>query len=181
MIFYKNRLIFGTIRRIIKTVFSVLYKIIKAFNLHVTLFVLLLGIVLAIAGTINKEDSSFIVYLVVLGLSVVYAEIKTFNSIFKPNNKKSSVKIMKVSENQIEQQANEQANEQVKEQVQQQMQQFQPKSSAYQPQPIVPQVEKPRYYAVKNNPSYVYAEYSDRYELFLKTSTGLKKVRVDYK
>ena len=177
MIFYKNRLIFGTIRRIIKTVFSVLYKIIKAFNLHVTLFVLLLGIVLAIAGTINKEDSSFIVYLVVLGLSVVYAVIKTFNSIFKPNNKKSSVKIMKVSENQIEQQV----QEQVKEQVQQQMQQFQPKSSAYQPQPIVPQVEKPRYYAVKNNPSYVYAEYSDRYELFLKTSTGLKKVRVDYK
>ena len=41
--------------------------------------------------------------------------------------------------------------------------------------------EKPVYYAVKNQPNYIMAEYSDRYELFLKTKKGLLRVRVDYK
>ena len=43
------------------------------------------------------------------------------------------------------------------------------------------QEEKPRYYKLKQNPDYVMAEYSDRYELFLITANGLKKVRTDYK
>ena len=41
--------------------------------------------------------------------------------------------------------------------------------------------EKPRYYKLKQNPDYVMAEYSDRYELFLITAKGLEKVRTDYK
>lgn len=46
-------------------------------------------------------------------------------------------------------------------------------------QPILD--EKPVYFTVKQNPNYVMAEYSDRFELFLKTKKGLQKVRVDYK
>lgn len=175
MIFHKNRLIFGVIRRIIKTVFNVVYKIIKAFNLHLTLFVLLLGIVLAIVGVINKEDSSITVYAIVLILSLVYAVIKTFNNVLKTKNKNSRVKIVKVNDSEEEQQP--QPKHQTAQAQQQNIQQ--PTQNNYLAVDIQP--SKPKYYAVKNNPSYVYAEYDDRYELFLRTSTGLKKIRVDYK
>ena len=39
----------------------------------------------------------------------------------------------------------------------------------------------PKYYNVKQNKNYVMAEYEDRYELYLKTQSGLSKVRTDYK
>ncbi len=39
----------------------------------------------------------------------------------------------------------------------------------------------PIYFAVKQDDRYVFAEYEDRYELFLKTESGLKYVRTDKK
>ena len=41
--------------------------------------------------------------------------------------------------------------------------------------------EKPKYFKVKQNPNYIMAEYMDRYELLVKTESGLKLVRTDYK
>lgn len=161
MIFYKNRLIFGVIRRIIKTVFSVVYKIIKAFNLHLTLFVFLLGILLAILGVITKGGAGLTVYLIVLALSVVYALVKTLSKIFGNKKKGGRVKIIKtqdVSDSSEEENQPEKLEKS-----------------------IIEDYQLPKYYTVKNNPSYVYAEYEDRYELFLKTSNGLKKIRTDYK
>ena len=38
-----------------------------------------------------------------------------------------------------------------------------------------------KYYEVKQDSRYVFAEYDDRYELFLKTNDGLKYVKTDYK
>lgn len=166
MILYKNRLVFGMIRRIIKTVFSVAYKVIKAFNLHFTLFVLLLGIVLAVLGVIAKEGAGLYVYLVVLALTVVYAVVKNIKNVFGIKPQKGKIKIVKVDDKTFQE---TQPQEQ-----QSNLQQFHE-------QLVQSYVETPKYYAVKNNPNYVYAEYSDRYELFLKTSNGLKKVRVDYK
>ena len=163
MIFLKNRLVFGTIKRIIKMVFSVAYKIIKAFNLHLTLFVLLLGMVLAILGVIEKGSLEYTLFLVALGLTVVYAVVKTIKTVFGIKPKNGKVKIIKTDDK--------------TQSVQEQGQAF---SEQYQ-QPVQEVQEKPTYYTVKNNPSYVYAEYSDRYELFLKTSSGLKRVRVDHK
>lgn len=40
---------------------------------------------------------------------------------------------------------------------------------------------KTKYYEVKQDPRYVFTEYSDRYELFIKTPDGLKYVKTDYK
>lgn len=39
----------------------------------------------------------------------------------------------------------------------------------------------PIYFTVKQNTNYVFAEYEDRYELFLKTESGLKYIRTDKK
>lgn len=41
--------------------------------------------------------------------------------------------------------------------------------------------EKPVYYEVKQNKNYVMAEYSNRYELYLKTESGLTLIRTDLK
>ena len=39
----------------------------------------------------------------------------------------------------------------------------------------------PIYFTVKQDPRYVFAEYEDRYELYLKTESGLKYFRTDTK
>lgn len=41
--------------------------------------------------------------------------------------------------------------------------------------------ERVKYYDVKGKPDYVFAEYTDRYELFHKSAGGLEYVRTDYK
>ncbi len=162
MILHKNRLIFGVIRRIINTVFKFCYKIIKAFNLHLTLFVFLLGIILAIIGVIGKDSAGLVVYLIVLASTVVYALVKTLKNIFGVKSKNNRVKIVKVQDNTDNQPEEQTENQEIE--------------NTNEKQSYIP-----KYFTVKNNPSYVYAEYEDRYELFLKTSNGLKKVRVDYK
>lgn len=40
--------------------------------------------------------------------------------------------------------------------------------------------ERPKYYNVAGRPDYIFAEYSDRFELFKKSSDGLFLVRTDY-
>lgn len=39
----------------------------------------------------------------------------------------------------------------------------------------------PIYFSAKQDPRYVFAEYEDRYELYLKTDSGLKYVKTDKK
>ena len=39
----------------------------------------------------------------------------------------------------------------------------------------------PIYFTVKQDPRYIFAEYQDRYELYLKTDNGLQYVRTDNK
>ena len=39
----------------------------------------------------------------------------------------------------------------------------------------------PIYFTVKQDPRYIFAEYEDRYELYLKTESGLKYVKTDVK
>ncbi len=43
------------------------------------------------------------------------------------------------------------------------------------------ETEKPKYYRVKQNPNYVMAEYSDRYELYYDDGNELKFVKVNFK
>lgn len=165
MILLKTRLVFGMVKKAISTVFKFVYKIIKAFNLHLTLFVLLLGLVLAIVGAIPKGSVGLIVFYVAVALSVMYAVVKTVKNVFGIGKKNKRVKI-------VNQPSPEKAEKTEVPSV---------KDDGESLEKTVKPVEQPKYYAVKNNPSYVMAEYSDKYELFLKTKDGLKKVRTDYK
>lgn len=64
--------------------------------------------------------------------------------------------------------------------------QQQPAAPQYQPplpsaQTPVAESEVPRYFRVKQNPSFIMAEYSNRYELFRVENGQLVKIRTDYK
>lgn len=157
----KNRLIFGVIKRIVLSVFKAVYQVIKAFNLQITIFILLLGLVLYVVGALKQGSALLIVFCILTVFSVLYAVIITLKKLlgFK-GKRKTPVKIVVPKEIPVPERKNDDD--------------IQKQQTAY-------VSEKPTYYAVKNNPGYVMAEYSDRYELFIKSRDGLKKIRTDYK
>ena len=153
MLFYKNRLIIGAISKFFKTVSTFIYKILKTFRLHLTLLVILTGIILFFCGVFEDNATAEMVYFIVLIASVFYAVIGTGRAILfpKPKEEKKRAKVDIVKKEETEEKTEETVE------------------------------EKPVFYKVKQNNFYVMAEYKDRYELFVKTPEGLKRVRTDYK
>ena len=154
MLFYKNRLIIGAISKFFKTVSTFIYKILKTFRLHLTLLVILTGIILFFCGVFEDNATAEMIYFIVLIASVFYAVIGTVRAILfpKPKEEKKRAKVDIVKKEETEEEKAEQTDK-----------------------------EKPVFYKVKQNNSYIMAEYKDRYELFVKTPEGLKRVRTDYK
>ena len=171
MILYKNRLIIGGIKKILGGIFSFIYKILKFFNLQLSLLVVLVGVVLFFAGVFENNAILEMIFFIVLIASIFWGVIATVKSILFPNKreekKRAKVKIIKTEEK-------EQGKDDIKALEHEEVNQTNP--------PYVEKVlDKPRYYRVKQNPDYVMAEYSDRFELYQKTSNGLIKLRTDYK
>ena len=161
---------FAFIFKVIKAVFKFIYKILSVLNLQFALLVALLGIVLYITGVLSSNGVILLLYCLVFIASVVAAVIITvckLLGISKEDNKKDKKK-KKVEIVKDEQENKGQDSEQPL--VSQPVMQVQSVSSPY-----------PRYYNVKQNKNYVMAEYEDRYELYLRTQSGLSKVRTDYK
>ena len=160
MILYRSPLIFGVIKRIVKVFFTVIYKIFSFFNLQFTLLISLIGLVLYLTGVFNSNKVVLIIFYLLLVLSIVYAIAGTIKRLLgiQPRVKKS--KGAQIINEQPEAVDNNQTQMETVQQV---------------------KIESPTFYTVKQNNNYIMAEYSDRYELFKKTESGLKKVRTDYK
>ena len=160
MILYKSPLIFGIIRRTIKIVFTVVYKILAFFNLQFTLLLSLIGLVLYLTGVFNSNQAVLVIFYLLLVLSIIYAIVGTVKILLgiQPRVKKS--KGAQIIEHQVEQKESTQPESEKEVQV---------------------KAESPTYFTVKQNNNYIMAEYSDRYELYRKTEEGLKKVRTDFK
>ena len=160
MILYRSPLIFGVIKRIVKVFFTVIYKIFSFFNLQFTLLISLLGLVLYLTGVFNSNKVVLIIFYLLLVLSIVYAIAGTIKRLLgiQPRVKKS--KGAQIINEQPQAVDNNQTQTEEVQQV---------------------KIESPTFYTVKQNNNYIMAEYSDRYELFRKTESGLKKVRTDYK
>lgn len=150
------------LKKTIHAIFSFAYKIIKFFHLQFTLLILLIGLVLYLTGLADKILSLKIFYFVVLLFSVLSAVFLTLKKLFgnKKEKQEKNVQIIK-QETALQKEKGTSLNEQSV---------LQGTSSAY-----------PKYYNVKQNGNYLMAEYEDRYELYLKTTQGLQKVRTDYK
>ena len=176
MILFKNRLIFGLVKKIIVGFFSVIYKVLSLFNLQFTLLVALVGVVLYFTGTLSNGGVVPIIFYIALIASIIYAIVASIRKLLGLGKKVKRSKGVQIVEGDNKNQdgtgigtCNVSA---------------QPLSSGQTVEPqevIVQQVDKPRYYRVKQNPEYIMAEYSDRVELFKISGSKLIKVRTDYK
>ena len=172
MIYVKNRLIFGLVGKIIKLVLKTVYKFLSFFNLHITMFVAVVGAILYFTGVLTSHRTILLVFYVLLIGSVIYAifsSVKKLLGLGKKVEKKGSVQIVERDTDQ---------NVSVQEQT------VQEQTVQSTNQSVLPQIDpsKPiRYFAVKDNPSVVVAEYDNRYVLYYKTQSGFKYVRTDFK
>lgn len=162
MILYKNRLIFGVIKNLFKTLFTIIYKILALFNLQLTLLVALVGLIMYFTGVFEQNPALLITFYLLVVISIFYAILSTIKKLLGLNKKVKKSKGAQIISEQTEKEEKTTETEQEKQEV------------VYTP-------EKPTYFKVKNHDDFVMAEYSNRYELFKKTEKGLKKIRTDYK
>ncbi|MBR2448913.1 MAG: hypothetical protein IKB30_02195 [Clostridia bacterium] len=146
------------IKALIKGVFKLIYKLISLFNLQFTLFVVLIGTLLYFTGTLSNNQTVLLVFQTALIISVVYAILTTIKKLLGIGKKVKKSKGMQIVEPERKTKTEEEQMVSVE-------------------QPI----DKPKYYRVKQNPDYVMAEYSDKYELYRIGQNGLIKIRTDYK
>ena len=171
MLFVKRYLIIGYIKNAIKTVATVVFKILCLFHLQLTLLCAVFGCILEIAfGIVLKNKITFTIFHLIIALTIIYAIIKTLSVILgfdrrKKNKKKNTAEIVNKEPKKNKVKDNQPIIEEVKE-----VEKIEEKN-----------IDKPKYFRVKQNPKYVMAEYIDRYELFYDTGNGYKYVRTDYK
>lgn len=181
MILHRNRLIFGIIKKILRVVLGTVYHILALFNLQLTALILLIGIVLYLTGALDSNSAFKIVYELILIASVVLAIVTTVRKLLGLNKKKND-KVKRSKGAQIIEDDNAPIIPPPAPNYASYTAPVPPPVYNEPTAPIIPvEHEKPMYYRVKQNPEYVMAEYSDRYELFKIVGGGLKKVRTDYK
>jgi hypothetical protein len=164
------------IGKIIKVFFTVIYSVLSFLNLHYTLLLALIGIVLHFTGTLESNKAVLVVYTLLLVLSIVYAIIASIKKLLGFDKRIKKNKGVQIMENPTV--AGETASQPIQPQ---------------QPYEVVDEQvvvngqyeniasEKPKYYRVRQNPNYVMAVYSNRYELYVIENGSLKKIRTDYK
>lgn len=167
MLFFRNRLVFGIIKKILSSIFKALYAIIKVFNLQLFLFVLVVGGIVYLTGGFNGSELVKLAFYVLAGLSLLYALIETFRKLFGFDKKKKE-KRNKTAEGKKE---------------------FKTQESNPAPDIIDVVAEKPqkteqsqpKYFRVKDSKDLIMAEYDDRVELYRLESGKMVKIRTDYK
>ncbi len=185
MILVKNRLILGAIKRIIVGVLKAVYAVFALFNLQLTVLCLLIGVVLYFTGVFENRNVLLIIYYFVLIASIVLAIVLTIRRLLGlsgdgKKQKRRKPDIVKKEKPTREEQYEEQPVESKAVVTPPAEERAVYRESAVSAQAPTPP-KYPKYYGVRQNPNYVMAEYEDRYELFLKSREGLKKIRTDYK
>lgn len=169
-------------KKLIKAIFGAIYKVLSLLNLQFALLVLFVGLVLYICGVFEGGGIPLLIFTLLFIGSLLAAVIITIAKIFgagkdKKKDKDSSVQI--VSQTEEESNTKQSTPEQTSFESQQTQDIDFVQPNEFDKKNI--EEEKPCYYRVKQNPNYMMAEYSNRYELYLITPQGLRKVRTDYK
>lgn len=167
MLLVKSRSIFGGLKKAVKVIFEVIYKVLSFFNLQFTLFVGFLGLILYITGLFHKYPQTRVWFLVAIIASVLLGLFLFIRKLFKKSKKLED----KAERGNVQTVRVKSENAEIPE----------TKEEIEKPEPTVIQNDQPKYYKVAQNPNYIMAEYPDRYELFKKTANGLVKVRTDLK
>lgn len=170
MMYVKNRLVFGFISKIVKTVFKAIYKFFGFFNLHLTMLVAVVGAILYLTGVLNSSNVALLIFYVLLILSVVYAIIKSIKQLLglgKKVEKKKSMQIIS-SVNTVDGLSDGAETDETS------IVNRDAYVDANQNRPI-------HYFTAKSNPNVIVCEYVDKYVLYLKTEGGYKYIRTDKK
>ncbi len=208
MSFLKTGLLFSLIKRVIVTIFKAVYAILSFFNLHLTLLVGLVGLVLFLTGVFDKYPSVQTGFYIAIIASILVAIVVTIRKLLGLSDKKRKRKGIEIMDTESAGgTADKSGNEPLRSESDSGVQAAQPfqavqpvayadaayseygqASSGVQPQTQyqrtpanVREPQYPVYYAVKQNRNYIMAEYADRYELYFKDRNGLKKIRTDMK
>lgn len=186
----KNHLVFGIIKKLFVYIFKFIYIFVKFLNLQPAVLIGLIGLVLYLTGKLDGTGGALqTIFYILLIFSLFYSIVKTIKSILFPNRNKEKNNDRKVESTYKKEETEENTTVppvvKVNETVVPPVQPVPPTTTAVPPASEV-KVEtaskvSPVYYAVKQNPNYIMAEFPDRYELYLKTQNGLVKVRTDAK
>jgi len=169
LIFVKNRLVFGLISKVIKTVFKAIYKFLGFFNLHITMLVGILGAILYFTGVLTSSPAILLTFYILLIISVVIAIITSIRKLLGLGKKVEKKKGMQIVSTETAQENNENQSlglhgESTEETVK--------------PQETNKIIRK---FFAKSNPNVLVYEYIDRFVLYLKTDGGYKYIRTDRK
>ena len=159
MILIKSRVIVHAVFALVGAIVKTVYKILKVFHVRFLALMTLLGVIFYYTEVFTNYKKITVCYVIVLVVYFLSLTLKGYRKITKSkkkNTQNGSVKIVSQTQEQEEQ-------------------------SIAVESAIKEEVKYPKYYSVKQNANYVMAEFSDRYELYKKTSTGLSRVRIDYK
>jgi hypothetical protein len=157
------------VKKILTTVLMAIYKVLALVNLQPAIFVVVLGLIVLLTGSFTTYPILKTVFLILLGLCVLYAVIITFCKLFGFGTKKNNSKIQIVNEKAKEPQAKPQTPTPA------------PKETQFDRENTPKTPEYPIYSRVKNHPNLLMAEFSDRYELYKKENGKLIRLRQDYK
>ena len=164
MILFRNRLVFGIIKKLISSLLAAVYKIISLLNLQFTLLIALVGLVLYLTGVFENKVYLIIFYFAVI-LSIVfsiYGTIKKLLGLGKKVEKKKNVQILdNKKDDETERAKKIEQEEEIEEN---------PKRETY-----------PKYFKVKQRENCIMAEFIDRYELFEKRNGEWVRIRTDKK
>ncbi len=151
MILFRNRLVFGLIKKLIVSLCSAVYKIISLLNLQFTLLIAMVGLLMFLTGLFENRLWLIVFYFALI-FSVIFSILGTIKKLLglgKKVDRKKNIQIVEPSEGESVAQNEE---------------------SDY-----------PRYYRVRCNQNQLMAEFSDRYELYEKRNGEWVMLRTDKK
>lgn len=204
MAFLKTGLVFGLIKKVIVAVFKAVYTVLSFFNLHLTVLVGLVGLVLFLTGTFDKYPTVQTGFYIAIIASVIVAIIITIKKLLgltNKNRKRKGVEIMNTevaekaetapaasagnaageAEALYAQTAPLQGVRATENGFQGEIASNSGVSGNFGLSAADSRKAYPVYYEVKQNKNYIMAEYADRYELYFKDRNGLRKIRTDVK
>lgn len=149
-------------RYVLKSIFKFIYKILSLFNLQLTLFISLIGVVLYFTGIWDKNPIVVLIFKIALIFSLIFALFQTIKGLLGLNKKIKKSKGVQIVDT-------DNSGEDDK------------KEEDIKTEPVTINAETPKYFRVKQNPNLVMAEFLDRYELYKIENGKLIRIRTDYK
>ena len=170
MYLYKNRLIFGFIKKVIGFVFKAIYAVLSFFNMQYAFLGAVLGAILFFTGALSN-DTLFYAYIVLIGVLVLLGLFLCFIKLFgigkKKKDKKGKDKKEKERSTEEKEEREENKDESYKD--------------LYYKKDVENNNDEPVYKPVKGHSGYYMKEYADKYELFRLKNGVMEHIRTDYK